>query len=172
MTIFVKHWEMLRNSNSGKESVMDAANNTFISSTFWSERIGPTAALKTLEIMQKEKSWQIITNQGKKVVDKWSEMAKKNNLKIKHLGLPSLASFYIESKNFLKYKTFITQEMLKQDFLASNTIYTCINHEDQIIDLYSEKMNKIFKIISEFEHSKKDISSLLEMKYALQALKD
>ncbi len=54
----------------GKRSVMEAAQNTFISSTFWTERIGPTAALKTLEVMQKEKSWEVITKIGLKVQKK------------------------------------------------------------------------------------------------------
>ena len=33
---------------------MEAAQSSFISSTFWTERIGPTAGLKTLEIMEKQ----------------------------------------------------------------------------------------------------------------------
>ena len=48
----------------GKKSVMEAAQKTFISSTFWTERIGPSAALKTLEIMEREKSWEKITTLG------------------------------------------------------------------------------------------------------------
>ena len=50
----------------GTRAVMEAAQNTFISSTFWTERIGPSAALKTLEIMKRVKSWKIITQKGKK----------------------------------------------------------------------------------------------------------
>ena len=46
----------------GRREVMEAAQSTFISSTFWTERIGPTAALKTLEVMEREKSWEKITN--------------------------------------------------------------------------------------------------------------
>ena len=42
----------------GRRSVMEAAQNTFISSTFWTERIGPTAALKTLDVMERERSWE------------------------------------------------------------------------------------------------------------------
>ena len=30
----------------GKQDVMDDARNSFMSSTFWTERIGPAAALK------------------------------------------------------------------------------------------------------------------------------
>ena len=55
----------------GKSSVMASAQSTFISSTFWTERIGPTAALKTLEIMQREKSWENITKIGKEISAHW-----------------------------------------------------------------------------------------------------
>ena len=37
----------------GKKEVMSHAKKTFISSTFWTERLGPVAALKTLDIMEK-----------------------------------------------------------------------------------------------------------------------
>ncbi len=47
---------------------MEATQSTFISSTFWTERIGPTAALKTLEVMEREKSWEQITSTGKPLV--------------------------------------------------------------------------------------------------------
>ena len=53
----------------GKEWIMKNANRTFISSTFWSDRIGPTAAIKTLDEMEKIKSWKIITYKGKKVIN-------------------------------------------------------------------------------------------------------
>ena len=39
---------------------------SFISSTFWSERSGPTAALETIKIMNKIQSWNLIKKQGKK----------------------------------------------------------------------------------------------------------
>ena len=51
----------------GRKSVMEAAQNTFISSTFWTERIGPAAALATLEVMEETKSWEVITNVGNKM---------------------------------------------------------------------------------------------------------
>ena len=47
------------------KKIMESIKNTFISSTFWTERIGPTAALKTLEVMEKKQSWKYITNLGK-----------------------------------------------------------------------------------------------------------
>ena len=54
----------------GKREVMESAESSFISSTFWTERIGPTAALKTLEVMEREKSWEYISSLGKKIKKK------------------------------------------------------------------------------------------------------
>ena len=54
---------------------MDCAQNSFISSTFWTERIGPSAALKTLEVMEKERSWEQIVNTGELIRNRWQELA-------------------------------------------------------------------------------------------------
>jgi len=67
----------------GTDSIMNYANSTFISSTFWTERIGSAAGLKTLEIMEKIKSWDIISGLGKKVRANWESLARKNNIKLK-----------------------------------------------------------------------------------------
>ena len=146
----------------GKENVMDAAQDSFISSTFWTERIGPTAALKTLEEMERIKSWELITNTGKVIRKHWLEIAKRNNLNLKISGLPALSSFVIESENWLKYKSYITQEMLKKNILASNTIFTCTKHNKKIIEIYLDHLDKIFKKIRKFEDSTLNINNELD----------
>ena len=135
----------------GREKVMKSIKKTFISSTFWSESAGPTAALKTLEIMEKNKSWQQITKMGKFVTSKWKKLALKHNLKIKINGIPALSSFIFQSKNHQAYKTFITQEMLKKGFLATTTIYISTAHTKKIIEKYLSSLDKLFKIIAKCE---------------------
>ena len=51
----------------GRREIMEAAQTTFISSTFWTERIGPTAALATLEVMSRTESWSQITKTGEAI---------------------------------------------------------------------------------------------------------
>ena len=70
----------------GRRAVMEAAQSTFISSTFWTERIGPTAALKTLEVMERERSWEQITGTGLKLRRRWQELADCHGLSIRHSG--------------------------------------------------------------------------------------
>jgi glutamate-1-semialdehyde 2,1-aminomutase len=146
----------------GRESIMDSAKKSFISSTFWSERIGPAAAIKTLDVMEREKSWERITYLGKKLILNWKILAKKNKLKIKISGLPSLAKFDFEGKNAQAYKTFITQEMLKHKILAANAVYLSISHNEKIIKNYAEKLDEIFYKISECEKGNLNISNLLK----------
>ena len=55
----------------GKEKIMKNVDKTFISSTFWTEKIGYVAALKTLEEMERTKSWKIITEKGKQIRKNW-----------------------------------------------------------------------------------------------------
>ena len=145
----------------GKREIMSYAKQTFISSTFWTERLGPVAALKTLEIMEKIKSWEIISEKGKYLNKQWLKIASENNLNIKINGLPSISKFEIQSKNSQAYKTFITQEMLKKGFLASSSVYLSIFHEKKVLNNYLDILNDLFKIIKECENKKKNIIDLL-----------
>ncbi len=146
----------------GVESVMDYAQSTFISSTFWTERIGPTAALKTLEVMKNLKSWEIITEKGKYVKNKWAEIASNNNLEINIFGISALPSFIFNSPNSLAYKTFITQEMLKKNCLASNACYLSIAHKQKFLDNYLDMLNDIFSKIHMIESNDENINDYLD----------
>ena len=146
----------------GKEEIMKYAERTFISSTFWTDRVGPAAALKTLEIMKKEKSWEKITKLGKYLNKQWLKISEENNLQIKVEGLPAISKFIITGKNFDAYKTFITQEMLKKNILASNSVYLSVYHSKKIIDKYLDILNDLFKIISKCNNGTENIYNKLE----------
>jgi glutamate-1-semialdehyde aminotransferase len=147
----------------GRESIMRESQNTFISSTFWTERIGPTAALATLKVMDEIKSWDLITNIGNEVRKKLALLAVEHKLEMEILGLPSMLNYKILDKNWPVIKTYITQEMLKYNYLASNSIYSSISHAPNIIDDFFEKLYNIFKIIGKYKMNNEDFpSSLLD----------
>ena len=145
----------------GRQEFMQAAQQTFISSTFWTERIGPTAALKTLEVMEREKSWQAITQIGNNISSQWQSLADKYELEISTWGLPALSGFTFNSPNALSYKTLITQEMLKKGYLAANSVYACTEHNQKIVDGYFSELGPIFATIKECEEGL-DVNTLLE----------
>ena len=139
---------------------MEAAQKSFISSTFWTERIGPTAALKTLEVMKREKSWEQITQTGVSIRKGWQSLADKYGLEIEHWGLPALAGFTFKSPHALAYKTLITQEMLKKGYLAGNSVYVCLEHTPALVEGFFDALEPIFAVIKECEIGR-DVMSLL-----------
>jgi glutamate-1-semialdehyde 2,1-aminomutase len=145
----------------GRREIMEAAQSTFISSTFWTERIGPTAALKTLEVMERIKSWDTITQTGLGIRAGWQQLADKHGLKIDHWGLPALTGYSFKSDKALAYKTLITQEMLAKGYLASNSVYVCTEHSQEVISGYFDALDPLFAIIKECEEGR-DVMNLLK----------
>jgi glutamate-1-semialdehyde 2,1-aminomutase len=145
----------------GRCEIMEAAQSTFISSTFWTERIGPTAALKTLEVMERVKSWEAISQTGLEIRAGWQQLADKHGLHIDHWGLPALTGYTFKSENALAYKTLITQEMLAKGYLASNSVYVCTEHTKEIVAGYFDALDPLFATIKECEEGR-DVMSLLK----------
>ena len=79
----------------GKKSIMEFAETTFISSTFWTERIGPSAALATLKAMKNVESWKTITEIGIQIKTFWKKTAVEMGFEIETWGLAPLAGFTV-----------------------------------------------------------------------------
>lgn len=145
----------------GRREIMEAAQSTFISSTFWTERIGPTAALKTLDVMQRVNSWETITQTGLNIRERWQRVADKHGLLIDHWGLPALTGYSFRGEKALAYKTLITQEMLAKGYLAGNSVYVCTEHTPEVVDGYFEALDPLFALIKECEEGR-DVMELLK----------
>jgi glutamate-1-semialdehyde 2,1-aminomutase len=138
----------------GRHEVMHAAQSTFISSTFWTERIGSVAALATLDVMAKEDPWAAIIATGQGIKARWLELAGAYDLPLVTNGLPSLCGFAFNCPNNLPYKTLITQQMLAQGFLVANSVYVCIAHTLEIVSAYFDALEPVFALIKECEQGR------------------
>ena len=136
----------------GRAVVMKESYNTFISSTYWSERIGPTAALATIKEMERVKSWRIIVKKGKYIKNKIFKLSKKYKINLSLNDSQSIINFKILGKyQQVVYKNFISQEMLKKNFICNDTIYVSVAHTDLLIKKYLNELEKVFKKISLYE---------------------
>ena len=115
----------------GSKVVMDASQSTFISSTFFTERLGFVAALATLDVMESTKSWNVISQKGIIFKDRVKQAAVKHGFKIDFSGMDALVSYNIDLPDRLEAKTFVTQEMLGEGFLVGNLFYPSIAHSDK-----------------------------------------
>jgi len=148
----------------GKRDIMRKAENTFISSTFWGERIGYTAALSSIKEFKRLNAFKKIEINGKMIKNFWSDLSKKYNVSIKVMGTNAIPSFEF-IKNHPMNKTFLTQEMLKNKILATNMIYINIFHNKANIKKYIKVLDKIFKDIS-----KKNIKKILKSKVCFKPI--
>ncbi len=145
----------------GRGEIMQSAQSTFISSTFWTERIGSVAGVSTLDVMEKEESWEKITRIGKYFQEKLAKLASEYELPLVINGLDALTTFGFNCTNALAYKSFLTQEMLKHNFLTGSLFYPSICHTTEIVDDFLSTLEPIFSAIKDCEQGR-DISSLLE----------
>ena len=131
----------------GRRQIMHKAEKSFISSTFWSDRIGPAAALKTLEIMEKERSWVKLKNLGKFFKKKFRFVLNKNNIAGDVIGNGSLLQFKLSKVNDMYLKKYLASEMLKKNILASNVIYLSTAHSEKLLEKFFNQLDEaLFKL--------------------------
>lgn len=132
----------------GRGEVMQSAQDTFISSTFWTERIGPAAALASLAAMRDEDAPARIDAIGLDVRGLWCDLAGEAGLSIETSGLPALGGFEVKGLNPIAVKTFVTQELLKNGFLGGTSLYASVAHESAVLDAYVEQLRPVFAALA------------------------
>ena len=145
----------------GKAEIMDAAQTSFISSTYWTEAIGPAAAIATIRKIEKYNVPSHLDKIGALIGKKWRKLAKKHDLNFSILPPNALVTFTIEYENALAIKTLYTQEMLKRGYLASTSVYVSYAHTEEIVNEYMKNVDEVFELIKNAIDNN-NINTLLE----------
>ena len=132
----------------GKPEVMEVAQDSFISSTYWTERIGPVAALNTIKKLKRNNIPDHLINIGKEVQEGWKKLSEKHGLNITVSGINPLGHFSFNYDNPLVLKTLFTQLMLEKGFLATNAFYASFAHKKEYVEKYLEAVDEAFSFIS------------------------
>ena len=136
----------------GKKKIMQSAQDTFISSSYWTERIGYVAALATIKQYQEMKVDVHLKKIGKYFDTEFKGISKELNLNFQNNGLISVPILSFNSGSQLmdlQIKTFLTQEMLKRGYIFSNVIYLSFKHNKNNINKFFDNFYQILK-----KHSK------------------
>lgn len=134
----------------GRQDVMDAAQDTFLSSTMWTERVGFVAGLKTIEILCREKGWEHLIEIGEQIGAGWSTLAAKHGLAISVTDFKPLITmkFAYQEKNPL-LQTLFTQEMLGFGYLAASSVYVSLAHTREIVTDYLGTVDEVFGVLAQ-----------------------
>jgi len=131
----------------GRRKIMDYAQNTFISSTFWTERIGYVAALATLKKMRKNRVQKYLIRYGERLNNGWQDLAKKHGIEIEITGIPPLTHIAFKEGKSLEVQTLYAQEMLAKGYLLGSAVYTTFAYSDKLIDRFIKDSDHAFRKI-------------------------
>lgn len=132
----------------GTKAAMDGAQSTFISSTYWTEGVGFTAALATIKKMEETRVWEHAASMGEIVKKEWVEKAQKHGLHIHCDGVPCMAHFAFD-EYALELKTLYTVLMLREGYLGNVGIYPTLAHTSEIMYAYGEAIDRVFGEIAD-----------------------
>ncbi|NOZ67880.1 MAG: aminotransferase class III-fold pyridoxal phosphate-dependent enzyme [Deferribacteres bacterium] len=133
----------------GIRPVMESAQKTFISSTYWTERIGPAAALAAIRKMRSHNVPEHLNRTGDCVRKAWRQAADEYGLRISIKGIPPLSILSFEyGKMSQEIHTLFTQEMLNRGFLSSKAFYATYAHREEHVNAYENAVIEVFKTIA------------------------
>jgi len=132
----------------GRSEVMTAAQETFISSTYWTERIGPVAAIATINKLKEKNVSEHLIETGREIQEGWERLAKKHHLSITISGIYPLGHFSFEYGKPMVLKTLFTQLMLERGFLATTAFYASYAHKEEYVKKYLDAVDEAFSFIS------------------------
>jgi glutamate-1-semialdehyde 2,1-aminomutase len=133
----------------GRGAIMESAQDTFISSTNWTERIGPSAALAAIAKYERAGVHQHIARIGARVMDGWRKAGAESGLTIHADGLPSLCHFGIEHADELNLSTLFTLRMLERGWLAYTQFKPSLAHTEAVVDRYLADCTEVFNELRE-----------------------
>ncbi len=128
----------------GTRAAMDASQKSFISSTNWTERIGPSAALATIQKHRLRDVPKHLIQVGNEVRESWLQAAAQNNLRIHIGGIEPLSHFSFDVPDPLATMTLFTQGMLDRGFLAGGSFYSSYAHQPDDVRLYADAVSEVF----------------------------
>lgn len=133
----------------GTGTVMNAAQDSFISSTYWTERLGPAAALATIRKHRRCRVSEHLIRIGERIRTGWQKAAERTGLRIEVSGIAPLGHFEFACENALAVRTLFTQLMLERGILATNAFYASYVHEDGHVERYLAAAEEAFHTISD-----------------------
>ena len=132
----------------GKADCMQCAQESFISSTYWTDRVGLVAALAAIKKMKKTNLPTRLIKSGRRAKEIWAKCAESAGLSIEISGIDPLGHFSFSGERKNALKTIFTQEMLKRGFLATTALYASLAHTEDVLNEYEDAVGNVFMYLS------------------------
>jgi glutamate-1-semialdehyde 2,1-aminomutase len=128
----------------GTRDTMQAAQSSFISSTFWTEGVGPAAALACVKKLMSHDVPAHLASIGSLAINGWHDLARKHALPIQTPGRPELALLAFDHPQSAALTTLMTARMLKRGYLAAGGFNATFAHEPRHVADYLTALDEVF----------------------------
>ncbi len=145
----------------GKEAVMRDAQKSFISSTNWTERIGPTAGLALMRAYARRRPYEKFQRFGQQLKNAWLELGRANGFETHVGGMDAMPHFDFADPDFLTHKAYFIQCMLEEGILADASCYLMDAHSEADIERYLAACARAFAKVANAKKSG-EVASLLK----------
>jgi glutamate-1-semialdehyde 2,1-aminomutase len=133
----------------GNRNTMQAAQSTFISSTFWTEGVGPAAAVACVRKMMNLNVPGHLTKIGSLAIEGWQELGRKHKLPVTTPGRPELAILTFDHPEAKALTTLMTSRMLDRGYLAGSAFNATLAHEPRHVSAYLAALDEVFAELSQ-----------------------
>ncbi len=128
----------------GNRDSMQAAQSSFISSTFWTEGVGPAAAVACVRKMMQYDVPTHLRQIGTQVVEGWQALGRKHRLPVNTPGRPELALLTFDHPQAAALTTLMTARMLDRGYLAAAGFNATLAHEPRHVTAYLAALDEVF----------------------------
>lgn len=128
----------------GREEVMQTSQDSFISSTFWTEGVGPAAAVAAIKKMMQVNVPEHLHQLGSRVMRGWRSLGEKHGLPITVAGRPASCRFQFEHPENDALLTLMTTLMLERGFLAAGSCSLTWAHQPEHVERYLRALDDVF----------------------------
>lgn len=132
----------------GKTKIMDAAQRSFISSTMWTEAVGPAAALATMQKLASNRVHEHVRTIGEHFQTIMRDAAARHDVAMHVDGPPALTHVHFDDDTDLAVLTLYTRLMLEEGFLAGGSFYPCFAHEQHHVEAIGRAANRVLAKIA------------------------
>jgi len=127
------------------DKLFKSAEDCFISSTLWTEKIGTIAALETIKYFIKNKVKEVVKNGGQKFRSILFNNSKKHGYKfLCNDGIEALSFFKIE-KNGENITNKFSQKMLEKGIMITSAFYSTFAHKDEDYDMLDNISDEVLE---------------------------
>ena len=133
----------------GNEPTMSLAQSSFISSAYWTEGVGPAAAVAAVSKMRSLDLPSHLATIGSRYRTGWQQLGEEHGIAVTTGGRPQLASVGFDDPKNNALLTLFTRRMLEHGFLAGGGFSPTLAHESRHVDACLAAANDVFPEIAD-----------------------